>query len=175
MQGPLSLQASVTIPPGPPGFLQRVKIDGEFAIAQGHFTNPKTQTPLNRLSASAEGQSKRELMDNATLAPIDIHGNLSDRDGLARLQKIVFDVPGIHGQLAGTFALERQEINMSGVLETRGNLADTESGVKALMLKAMGTFWPGKASIRSIPFGINGKASHPVFRLRLRQNSQKSY
>jgi hypothetical protein len=167
MRGPISLKAKFAIPPGPPDFLTRLKIDGEFAIKRGHFTNPKTQTSIDRLSASAEGESKREQREYPTLAAADIRASVTDRNGVARLSNIVFEAPGVRGRLAGTFALEEKKVALSGILQTRGNLSDTTSGVKALMLKVMGPLWPKNASVRSIPFGISGKASHPVFRLKL--------
>jgi hypothetical protein len=169
MQGQISLRGKFTVPPGPPGFLERLKVEGDFSIAHGRFTNPKTQVPVNRLSASGEGRPKHEEREDPTLATADIHGQVIDRDGIARLPSVVFEVPGVHGRLAGTFALPQKKIAMNGIIETTGKLGDTTSGLKTLLLKAIGPLWHKEASVKSIPFDITGTASHPVFRLKLRE------
>jgi hypothetical protein len=169
MQGPITFQAKFLIPPGPPGFLTRLNIDGRFDIKQAHFTDPKTQTPVNRLSASAEGEPRQQQREHPTLAPADIHGDVVDRNGIARLSHVVFQVPGIRGTLEGTFTLNHRQIALRGTLQTNGKLADTTNGVKALMLKAIGPFWLKKGSVRSIPFAVTGSSSRPVFRLKLRK------
>ena len=138
MEGPITLQAKFTLPPGPPDFLTRLKVDGEFAISQAHFTNPQAQTPVNRLSASAEGESKQHERANPTLATADVHARVTARDGVARLPDIRFDAPGVSGRLAGSFGLHDKAINMSGSFDTTGKLADTTSGFKTLLLKAAG-------------------------------------
>jgi hypothetical protein len=169
MEGPVSLQAKFTIPPGPRRFLTKLEIDGRFDITQAHFTNPNTQTPINRLSASAEGESKSRQREFPTLATAVIHGDVTSRNGIARLPAVAFELPGVRGQIAGTFELHQKRIAMQGVFQTSGKLADTTSGVKSLLLKAMGPIWPTKASEKSIPFRIGGNASHPLFRLKLHE------
>lgn len=170
MQGAIGFHAKFLIPPGPPGFLTRLMMDGRFDIKQARFTNPNTQTPINRLSASAEGVPKQQQREYPTLATADAHGDVVDRNGIARLSNIVFQAPGIRGSLEGTFTLKQRQIDMHGILETNGKLADTTNGVKSALLKVMGPFWPKKAAIKSIPFAVTGKSSHPLFRLKLREN-----
>ena len=169
MRGPITLQAKFIIPPGPPGFLTKLKADGEFAIAQAQFTNPRAQTPVDRLSASAEGESKEHQRENPTLAPVAARGKVTARNGIARLPDVAFEVPGVSGRLAGTFGLRDRAVDMRGTLDTAGKLADTTSGIKSLLLKAAGPLWRNKGSAKIIPFGITGTASHPVFSLRLRE------
>jgi hypothetical protein len=167
MEGPIGLHGRFTIPPGPPDFLTRIKIDGNFDIARGRFTNPKTQSPIDRLSQSAAGASKREQRDEPRSAAAEIRASVSDRNGVASLSNIVFEAAGIRGRLEGTFALHDKAIDMSGNLETSGKISNTTSGIKALALKGLATFWPKRMSVRTIPFQIGGNASHPVFRLKL--------
>ncbi|HVW83111.1 MAG TPA: AsmA-like C-terminal region-containing protein [Bryobacteraceae bacterium] len=168
MQGAIRFQARFTIPPGPPDFLTKLRAEGEFAIRHARFTNPNAQAPVNRLSASAEGESKQEAREHPVLATAEIHGRVMDRNGVARLTHVVFATPGVQGELAGTFALKPRNVDLNGKFETSGKLADTTSGFKALIVKAMGPLWPKKGKVKEIPFTITGRAGHPVFHLKLR-------
>jgi len=173
MKGPLSLQGRFIIPPGPPDFLSRIRIDGRFEIAQAHFTNPRTQAPVNALSASAERRHDKadypKPHDDPPLATGTIRSSVVDRNGVAALKDTVFEAPGIYGQLAGTFQLHAKALDLSGVMDTTGKMSDTTSGVKAVMLKALTQLWPKHESVRSVPFHIGGTASRPAFKLRLHQ------
>ena len=99
MRGPISLTVIFTIPPGPPDFLTRLKIDGNFGIARGYFTNAKTQAPISRLSESAAGESKHAQADDPSVVPIDIRASVSIRNGIASLPNIAFEAPGISGHM----------------------------------------------------------------------------
>ena len=168
MEGAIRLQGKFVIPPGPPEFLKRLTVDGEFRIARAMFTNPGPQTPINRLSASAEGEPKREQRRNPTAAPGEIEGKVSSRNALARLQNVVFTVPGVNGKLAGTFGLEDHRIDFQGNFLTTGKLSDTTSGIKTLLLKAMGPILHREKTVRPVPFAISGTSAKPVFRLHVR-------
>jgi hypothetical protein len=168
MEGPITLHANFVIPPGPPGFLTKLRVNGEFAISRGYFTNPKAQTPIDRLSASGRGEAKQEQREHPSLTTAEIRGSVvTQQQGIATLPQVVFEAPGLRGQLAGTFGLQDKRINMAGHFETKGKIEDTTSGIKVLLLKALGPLWPRKASVQTVPFRISGDASHPVFRVEL--------
>jgi hypothetical protein len=168
MEGPITLQARFTIPPGPPAFLTRLQVNGEFDISRGHFTNPKAQIPVDRLSASGRGEAKQEQRENPTLTVADIRGSVVTRhEGVATLPRVVFQFPGLRGELAGSFGLVDKRIDMTGAFQTTGKMEDTTSGFKSLMLKALGPLWRRRASVQTVPFRVTGVAGHPVFRIQL--------
>jgi hypothetical protein len=169
MRGAVDMRGRFVIPPGPPDFLAKLRIDGAFGLAHAFFTSPKSQTPLDRLSASAEGEPKKQERENPQTAAADVHADVSARNGVADLRDVIFSFPGIDGHLAGTFTLHDKQVHLNGVFETRGKLADTSSGLKAFMLKLMGPLWPKKGSTKSIPFTISGRGSNASFRLRLHE------
>ena len=86
---------------------------------------------------------------------------------MADLRNVLFTFPGIQGHLAGTFNLHDKQVQLNGVVETQGKLADTTSGLKALILKVIGPFWPKTGSTKSIPFTISGRGSNASLRLQL--------
>ena len=164
--GDVRLQLKLEVPPGPPGFLKRLRADGKFGIAGGRFTDPSVQMPVNRLAESARGETKtREETDPATVLS-NLKGQVSANAGVARLSNISFTEPGSLAEVEGTYDLVSTGLDLHGVLHTNGKLSDTTSGFKSLVLKTIGPFMK-KKSITVVPFTIKGTSHNPAFALDL--------
>ncbi|MDP9115112.1 MAG: AsmA-like C-terminal region-containing protein [Acidobacteriota bacterium] len=164
--GAVRLRVKANLPPGPLSFLRRLRLDGDFGIGAAHFTDPKIQLPINRLAESAAGEKKdQEEVDPATVLS-DLKGHLSAKGGIVQLSNISFTEPGTLAQLAGTYDLVTKSVNLKGVLTTNGKLADTTSGFKSLVLKALTPFIK-KKSLTVVPFTVSGTSSDPSFALDL--------
>ena len=164
--GDLQLRVKLEVPPGPQGFLKRLRADGKFGIERGRFTNPGVQMPVNRLAESARGESKtREEADPETVLS-NLKGQVSANGGIARLSNISFTEPGSLAEVEGTYDLVSSGLDLRGVLHTNGKLSDTTSGFKSLVLKAIGPFMK-KKSITVVPFTIKGTSHDPAFALDL--------
>jgi hypothetical protein len=174
-KGPITLKSRFVIPPGPPGFLTRLTIDGDFGITHGVFTNVSTQLPIDRLSASARGESKREQRESDDMATAEIRARVTGRRGAAKLTGVVFETPGISAELEGNFGLEDpHRLDFAGAFQTTGKLADTTSGMKSFLLKAIGPIWHKREAVKNVGFTIAGNSSHPAFRLRIHDRSLSS-
>jgi hypothetical protein len=164
--GDVRLRVMVDLAPGSQGFLRRLRSQGEFGIGGGRFTNPNVQTPVNRLAEGARGESKKQQETDPTTVVSNLHGHVSAVSGVARLSNVSFTEPGTLAQVEGTYNLVNSDLDLHGVLHTTGNLSDTTSGFKALVLKALGPFVKRK-SVTVVPFTIKGTANRPVFALDL--------
>ena len=164
--GEVRLQTKVELPPGPQGFLRRLRLDGEFGIGGARFTNPRVQEPVNRLAESAHGETRKQQDVNPETVLSNLKGHVSANGGSAKLSKISFTEPGTLAEIEGTYNLIDHRVNLRGVLHTSGKLADTTSGFKAVVLKALGPFFK-KKSITVVPFVITGTSSDPSFVLDL--------
>jgi AsmA-like C-terminal region len=164
--GEVRLQTKVELPPGSQGFLRRLRLDGEFGIGGGRFTNPKVQSPVNRLAQSARGETKKQQDVNTETVLSNLKGHVSVNGGIAKLSKISFTEPGTMAEIEGTYNLIDHRVNLRGVLHTNGKLADTTSGFKSVVLKALTPFFK-KKSVTVVPFAITGTSSDPSFALDL--------
>ncbi len=164
--GDVRLQTKVELPPGPEPFLKRLRLDGELGIGSGRFTDPKVREPLNRLAESAHGETKDEEEADAATVLSDLKGHFSANGGIAKLSQVSFAEPGTLAEIDGTYNLVNKKLNLRGVLHTSGKLADTTSGFKSVVLKALGPFIQ-KKSITVVPFVIRGTSSDPSFALDL--------
>ena len=152
--------------PGPQGFLTRLRLEGDFGIGGGRFTDPKVQMPVNRLAESARGETKDEEEVDPSTVLSNLKGHISATGGIAKLSSISFTEPGTLAEIEGTYNLVDKKLNLRGVLHTSGKLADTASGFKSVVLKALGPFIK-KKSVTVVPFTITGTPSDPSFALDL--------
>ena len=165
--GDVRLRTKVELPPGPQGFLRRLRLDGDFGIGGGHFTDPKVQMPVSRLAESARGETKDQEEVDPTTVFSNLNGHFSANGGIAKLSNISFTEPGTLAEIEGTYNLVDKNLNLRGVLHTSGKLADTTSGFKSAVLKALGPFLK-KQSVTVVPFVIRGTSSDPSFALDLK-------
>jgi hypothetical protein len=137
------------------------------------FTGSKVQEPVNRLAESVRGETKdQEQVDAATVLS-NLTGHVSANGGIATLSKISFTEPGTLAEIEGTYNLVDKNLNLRGVLTTDGKLADTTSGFKSVVLKALGPFIT-KKSVTVVPFAITGTSSKPSFALDLTAKRKRS-
>ena len=164
MTGSVSFLAKVRVPPGPPGFLKKLELEGDFGIANERFTNAAVQLPLNRLSESARGENKKQETEDPETVLSNLKGHISVRGGIATLSNVSFSAPGTIARIRGTYNLLDKTVNLQGVLNTNGKLSDTTSGFKALVLKAVGPFLK-KKTVTIVPFTVTGTSTQPSFAL----------
>jgi hypothetical protein len=164
--GNVRLQTKVELAPGPQAFLRRLRLDGGFGISSGHFTAPEIQEPVNRLAKSARGENKDQEQADTSIVLLNLKGNVSVSGGIATFSKISFTEPGTVAEIEGRYNLVDKKLDLRGVLHTSGKLADTRSGFKSLVLRALGPFMK-KKSITVVPFVIKGTSSDPSFALDL--------
>jgi hypothetical protein len=164
--GSVQLRTKVDLPPGPQGFLRRLRLDGEFGIGGGRFTDATVQMPVNRLAESARGEKKdQEEVDPATVLS-NLKGHVSASGGIARLSNVSFTEPGTLAEIEGTYNLLDKNLNLRGVLHTNGKLGDTTSGFKSVVLRALNPFLK-KKTVTEVSFKITGTSSDPSFGLDL--------
>ncbi len=166
MTGRISMRANVEIPPGPPGFLNKVNLSGDFEIEDSRFINVQTQTEINHLSKSSEGMSKSEEKADPTIILSGMRGRIVAQEGTVTLSQGVITAPGADATISGTCSLINTKLNLHGLLRTTGKLADTTSGLKTALLKVVVPFWK-KKSMTVVPFVISGTTRDPAFALDL--------
>ncbi|MDQ6663821.1 MAG: hypothetical protein M3Z23_05470, partial [Acidobacteriota bacterium] len=64
MTGPITLHAKVEVPSDKRKFLQKLNLEGDFGIGGAKLTNPSVQVPINKLSQSANGESKKQQAED---------------------------------------------------------------------------------------------------------------
>ena len=140
-------------------------MDGDFGIGAGQFTSPATQDSIDRLSQSAQGESKKEEDEDPSTALSNLRGHVSVKDGVARFSRVSFSFTGASATLEGTWGLIDHRFDMHGTLLTSGRLSETTSGFKALIVKALTPFLKKHHSVKVVPFRITGPSGDPAITL----------
>jgi hypothetical protein len=156
LSGAVRLDGTLLWPPGPAEFLKKIRMDLGFGIDAGRFRSPTTQSAIDRISKSAQGESKHEAEDDPRTALSDLRGGVSFRDGVATFRGVSFTVPGASATIHGTYGLTDHRVDLHGILRTPGKLSDTTSGFKAFILKAITPFFKKKHDVKVVPFKITG-------------------
>ncbi len=151
MSGAITFKAYVSFPPPPDGFLNKVRLQGDFEIKDGRYSNHQTQQDVEILSARAQGQADKIEDDqdrdkkNGTdsvdrdLKPVvsSSKGHVVVAHGIANFSDLTFEVPGAAAQLKGTYALVSQKIDGTGTVHLDTQLSKATTGVKSFLLKVV--------------------------------------
>lgn len=166
MSGDLSLMAHAQVPSGNNSFLDRVRLDAQFGIADGSF-KPETQKDVDELSAGARGQNK----DDPETALTDLKGTVTLAGGVANFSDLDFGIPGAHARLHGTYNVINYRIGLHGRMRVDTKISQTSTGFKSLMLKIMDPIFKKKKTGEVVPVHILGTYDKPQFGLDLGQNN----
>lgn len=156
MTGSVTFHGNVEIPAGPAPFVQRMKLQGDFGVAAGKFTDKATEADVTRLSNSADKKQKAQAEDPQTVLS-DLKGHGVANNGVATLSHLSFAVPGAKASLNGTYNLLNYKVDLHGVLITTGQPGDATTGFKSFVVKAISPFFKKKNSEKVVPFKLTGK------------------
>jgi hypothetical protein len=156
MSGPVEIRGHFVWPPGPAAFLHKIRIDLTFGMQHSRLTSADTQGTIDRLGESGEGEKKAEIAEDLRLLPIGMRGAIRVRNSVATISNGRFEVPGADAGLRGTYGLTDRRVDLKGTLHTNGDLSETTSGVKALLVKIVTPLFRKRGNERIVPFRITG-------------------
>jgi len=156
MSGPVEIRGRFVWPPGPAAFLQKIRMDLTFGMQHSRLTSANTQGSIDRLGESAEGEKKDEIGEDPRVLPIEMRGAIRVRNSVATISNGRFQVPGADATLQGTYGLTDRRVDIKGTLHTSGDLSETTSGVKALLVKIVTPLFRKRGTERIVPFQITG-------------------
>ena len=128
------------------------------------FSKSSTQEGVNKLSAGARGE--KDPVDPETVL-MDLTGQVSLLGGISKFSDLAFGVPGAAARMHGTYDLLSHKIDLRGQMQVDSKISNTESGAKALLLKAIEPFFKKKKKGEIVPVRISGTYEHPTFGLDL--------
>jgi hypothetical protein len=161
MTGALHLTTKFVLPPGDREVVERLRLDGRFAIDGTRFTDPGVQTKINELSHRGQGKTPE---DDRQHVSSQFKGTFKLGGGTLTIPTVTFDVPGSIVHLAGTYALVPQTIDFSGTLEMDATISQMTTGFKSKLLRIVDPIFERKGGGGTeIPIKINGVRTNPSF------------
>jgi hypothetical protein len=161
MTGALRLTTKFVLPPGEREVVERLRLDGKFAIAGTRFTNADVQTKINELSHRSQGKTAE---DEKQRVSSQFNGTFKLGDGTLTIPTVTFDVPGSIVRLSGTYKLVPETIDFSGTLEMDATVSQLTTGFKSKLLRVFDPLFERKGGGGTeIPIRISGVRTHPSF------------
>jgi hypothetical protein len=165
MTGALRLNTTFELPPGDRDVVEKLRLDGQFTIEAGRFTDADVQGKINTLSRRASGQKpvaqQRQVSSTFT-------GRFVLGDGVLALPALTFDVPGAVVDVSGRYGLRDEALAFSGSLFMDARLSQTTTGLKSLLLRAVDPLFR-RDGRTVVPIRIVGTRQEPSFGLDLRR------
>jgi hypothetical protein len=171
MNGDTTITAKLEIGEGQRDIMQRSTVDGQFGVANAHFTSPGVQEKID--SFSRRGQGHPEDTDIANVVS-GLAGNFRMAQGSIDFSKLTFKVTGANVLLSGTYSLGEGQIDFHGKLFLDAKLSQTTTGAKSFLLKAVDPFFKGKNGGSELPIKITGTKDHPVYGLDLHRKDDSN-
>jgi hypothetical protein len=158
--GPVSLKATLSLPPGQTRVRNRIALAGTFGLGRTEFNDSEVQQKLQEFSRRSQGK-------NAEADPDPVLANLRGRFDLARgrvaLQNLVFQVPGATVALDGTYGLTSEQMNFRGTLRMRASVSKAVGGVKSIFIRPFDWVFRRDGAGSVIPIRITGTRNQPKF------------
>jgi hypothetical protein len=160
MNGLLHLTTKFVIPPGTRSIVDKLLLDGRFAIQHGRFTDADVQKKVNELSRRASAHVDEEPTTHTVGSTFQ--GRFTLRDSRLTLPTVTFDVPGALVELHGQYGVKREDIAFDGNLYMDAKISQTVTGFKSLLLKAIDP-WFRRNGKTVVPLRISGSRAEPKF------------
>jgi hypothetical protein len=176
--GPIHLKTKFKLAPGREEIPDRLNLNGSFELGSVHFSSSAVQQKIDNLSKRSQGKPK-EVLNPAEATGLDdvrsaVKGNFLLNKGILSLSGINFDVPGADVQLAGTYALQPETLDIHGRVKMQAKLSQTTTGVKSFLLKFANPLFSRSGNGTVLPIKITGSVQHPHYGLDLGHKSEAS-
>lgn len=161
LNGVTSFRAHFTWPPGDLPFLQKIRLTGDFGIAEGQFTKSSTQNDIAGLSDRARGEKPEDNPQDPDDIVSNLSGHVDLRRAVATFSDISFEVPGALATMHGTFGLQNHKIDLHGTLKTEAEFSKMTTGFKSVLLKPFNAFFKRKHAGAVVPAHLIGTYEKP--------------
>jgi hypothetical protein len=169
MTGYATLKTKILIPERDEDVLERMLLDGQFAIGEIQFTNKEIQDRIDTLSHKAQGKPKLGA-EGVELSKL--RGKFTMEKGIVKFSNLTFGVEGASLAMAGTYSIDSGQLDFRGKLRMDAKISQMVTGKKSFFLKAVDPFFR-KNGVTEIPIKITGTKDEPKYGLDLHDKENK--
>jgi hypothetical protein len=159
MTGRISFTTKVKIPPGDYPVVDRIQLDGHFALNSVRFTSPDVQSKIAGLSHHAQGEPDNHD-PNVTA---EFNGDFHLKNAQLTLPRFAFHLPGANITLAGAYGLRSSAINFQGTAKLDAPVSRMTTGIKRVLLKPIDPLFRRDGAGTVLPIHIQGTRGQPSF------------
>jgi len=160
MTGGLTVSTSFVLPPGDRDVIEKLKLEGTFAVATARFTRAAVQAKVNEFSTKARG------VRDETPDPVvsNFSGRFAMNNGVIRFSNVSFSMPGARVSLAGQYVMASAALDFRGTVNLDARLSAMTTGFKSVLVRLIdGLFRHNDITV--IPITVGGTAEAPKVKL----------
>lgn len=173
LTGQIDLRTTLEIPPGDRSVVERMRVAGEFTIAEAQFSSLEIQKTLTRISRVGQGETQD---DSGATVVSNMRGTFEIVDAALGFSSLTFAVPGMQVQLVGSYGLRDQTLDFGGQVQLDQSVSalapsDRVPGRVAGWLRLLDPLFQPSGETRGtvVPITISGTRSKPSFRVELKE------
>ena len=164
LTGKMELTTTFLLPAGDSDVIDRLRLDGQFRLAQARFSNIDVQHRIEALSQRARGNEDPDVSGGSSVVS-NLRGRFVMRGAKLDFKQLTFSIPGAEVQLAGIYDLHDEALDFKGELLVEATLADMTSGFKAFLARLAQPFFRRPGGGSRFPIKITGPRTKPEFGL----------
>lgn len=169
LEGVVALKTKIGIPPLSGKVRERLTLDGEFHLSNGHFLRANIQEQLDNLSRRGQGQPKNKEINEVFSG---MSGRFKLSNEILTFEKLTFAVPGADVALAGDANLDADTIDFRGTLKLQARVSQTMTGWKRWALKPVDPFFAKEGAGTFLRVKVDGTFKEPKFGLDRRKKEE---
>jgi hypothetical protein len=162
MEGVISLNTKIDIPPLTGKVKEKLLLDGNFQLSQGKFLRSSIQDKIDLLSRRGQGEPKNEQIDEVVHR---MKGVFQLNNEVMTFKSLSFAVPGAAVDLAGNYNLRAGLLDFHGALRLQAKVSQTMTGWKRWALKPVDPFFSKNGAGTFLRIKVDGTAEDPNFGL----------
>jgi hypothetical protein len=169
MEGRLNLKTKIGIPPLSGKVREKLVLDGRFEVTNAKFLRSKIQDKLDSFSRRGQGQPDSEAIDEVVSG---MNGRFRLDNEILKFHKLQFGVPGALVDLAGTYNMDSDNMDLVGALKLQARVSQTMTGWKRWALKPVDPFFAKQGAGTFLRIAITGPSKDPHFGLARGRDKQ---
>ncbi len=162
LDGSLTLETKVEIPPGTAPAHDRLKLDGSFSLEDAEFTSTKLQDWMGELSLRGQGRPKDAKTDAPDVRSA-IQSDFTMGDGVVTLPDLKYTVPGAEIDMDGKYGVDGGTLDFLGTARTDATVSQMVGGWKGKLLTPANHFFKKDGAGTEVPIHVDGTREHPKF------------
>jgi len=166
MNGGLSLDSLVNLPPGDARVVDRLELNGRFQIDRLTFASDAIQDKVDEFSRRGRGRPTDTAVQDVTST---MEGGFALKDGVLRFSGLRFGVRGALVQLRGYYVLRGGELDFRGTVRLDARASQTMTGWKSMLAKIVDPLLAKDGAGTVLPIKITGTAKHPEFGVEVKK------
>jgi hypothetical protein len=159
MEGQITLQTKVDVPPLMRPTRERLKLDGRFEVRRGRFLRAAAQDKVDILSRRGQGKPDSQEIDDVVSG---MEGSFTLEDEVIRFRSLSFGVPGARVDLKGSYDLQKDALDFHGTLRLQARVSETMTGWKRWVLKPLNPLFAKEHAGTFLRIRVTGSSRAPT-------------